>query len=207
MIIIRIILNFSTACKEWGLFAGIIIKSPDVKRFGLPEIRISASPSMIFTRASKGAVCSLKPWPLSKAKIVTEPTSFLIISLLTTSSVSQMGRGLGQLGVSQKFTFLLVSTFRYLGVIHQEYLRLRRAAELRCFKPGTNIHTYRTFAYLIGMTLVRSYQQAHRIHNAMLMRGFNGSFPVLEVPVVKKSDYILVVLLVSLGLLMAVIGR
>ena len=40
---------------------------------GLPAIVTSAWPSRPKTRASKGAVCSLKPSPWSKAKTVTVP--------------------------------------------------------------------------------------------------------------------------------------
>ncbi len=132
--------------------------------------------------------------------------TLLIISLLATSSVIKIGQGLNQLGFSSKFTLLLVSSFRYLDVIHQEYLRLRRAADLRCFQPGNNAHTYRTFSYLIGMTLVRSYQRADRIHNAMIMRGFKGTFPSLDTAAAKTSDYILAALLICLSLLLAVIN-
>lgn len=137
-----------------------------------------------------------------KANTIT----LFILSLLATSSVLNIGRGLEQLGLSKKLTLLLVSSFRYLEVIHQEYLRLHRAAVLRCFKPGTNTHTYRTFSYLIGMTLIRSYQQAGRIQKAMIMRGFNGTFPSLNAAAAKPFDYILSALLICLGLFLAVIS-
>ncbi|MDH4317738.1 MAG: cobalt ECF transporter T component CbiQ [Desulfobulbaceae bacterium] len=114
--------------------------------------------------------------------------SLLIISLLSTSSVQRLGNGLRQLGVSVQFTILLLTTFRYLGVIMQEYGRLRRAAKLRRFKPGLSLHTYRTYAYLIAMTFVRSYEQGNRVNNAMIMRGFSGTFPIMDLPS-KNSDY------------------
>lgn len=111
----------------------------------------------------------------------------IITSLLSTSCVQAVGNGLRELGLSAKFTILLLTTFRYVGVIQQEYSRLRRAATLRRFTPGVNLHTYRTFAYLIGMTLVRGNEQAHRVNKAMIMRGFDGDFPVLE-PCSGKSN-------------------
>ena len=114
--------------------------------------------------------------------------SMLIISLLSTSSVQRLGNGLHQLGFSAKFTMLLLTTFRYLGVIMQEYGRLQRAAKLRRFQPKLSLHTYRTYAYLIAMTFVRSYEQGNRVNNAMIMRGFNGKFPIMNLPA-KKSDF------------------
>ena len=137
-----------------------------------------------------------------KANAIT----LLIIALLTTSPVQRLGRGLQQLGAPRKLTVLLLTSFRYLGVIHQEYLRLRRAANLRSFTPATNLHTYRTFSYLVGMTLVKSYERAKRVHNAMIMRGFNGTFPVLDVSVTRPGDYILAIVLVSFALFLTILS-
>ena len=76
---VKIILyGLFTAWSAWGSFAGIIIISPFLTVFLTPEIVISASPSIIWTIASKGAECSDKPWPWSNAKKVTVPNSFLI---------------------------------------------------------------------------------------------------------------------------------
>ncbi len=132
--------------------------------------------------------------------------TLLILCILTTSPVMNIGRGLEQLGFSPKFTLLLVSSFRYLGVIYQEYFKLRRAAELRCFKPSTTSHTYRTYSYLIGMTMVRSYIQAKRIYNAMILRGFSGTFPSMNQTNAKNSDYLLAALFIFVGLMLATLS-
>lgn len=46
-----------------------------VTRWDVPAIEISASPSIITTSASKGAVCSLRPSPASKTNAVTVAAS------------------------------------------------------------------------------------------------------------------------------------
>ena len=61
---------------------------------------------------------------------------------------------------------------------------------MRCFIPATNIHTYRTYGYLFGMTLVRSWNRATRVHQAMLLRGFNGRLIPLAQQTVCKNDII-----------------
>ena len=70
-IITNIISNRSTAFRAWGTFAGIRIISSLPRRCGTPPTVISATPSNTWTRASNGAVCSLRPWALSKANTVT----------------------------------------------------------------------------------------------------------------------------------------
>ena len=126
---------------------------------------------------------------------------FLILTaLLTTSSILDLGHGLKRLHLHHKLILLLLSTYRYLGLIEEEYKKLRRSAALRCFSAKTSIHSYRTYGYLIGMTLIRSYSRSQRIHKAMLMRGFHGDFPLLTVQTTRPADLLLLALLLTGGL-------
>ncbi|MCK5544055.1 MAG: cobalt ECF transporter T component CbiQ, partial [Desulfobulbaceae bacterium] len=75
-----------------------------------------------------------------------------------------------------KLCFLILFLYRYIFVISAEYNRLARAARIRCFKPRTNLHTYKTYAHLFAMTLVKSWNRSQRVREAMLLRGFNGRF-------------------------------
>lgn len=100
------------------------------------------------------------------------------IALLGTSDIFSLAHALIRLRVPKKLIYLFFFFYRYITVIHNEYLRLTKAMKVRCFKPLTNMHTYRTFANLVGMLLVRSYERSQRIYNAMLCRGFRSTFPV-----------------------------
>jgi cobalt/nickel transport system permease protein len=46
----------------------------------------------------------------------------------------------------------------------------------RAFRPAFSLHTYRSYANLVGMLLVRSVDRAERVHAAMLCRGYTGRF-------------------------------
>ena len=111
------------------------------------------------------------------AALITLKTNIIItavLALLTTSTIAELGSGLDRMRFPKKICFILLYSYRYVFVIHQEYLRLFRAAQMRSFSPKTNMHTYRTFAYLFGMTMVKSYNRSQRVHQAMLLRGFSG---------------------------------
>jgi cobalt/nickel transport system permease protein len=71
-------------------------------------------------------------------------------------------------------------SYRYLFVIEQEYQRLLRAVKIRGFVPRTSMHTYRTYAHIIGMLFVRAAARADRVYHAMLCRGFKGQFFCLQ---------------------------
>jgi len=124
----------------------------------------------------------------------------LLTALTATASVADTGRALERLGLPNKLILLLLTTYRYLGRIEQEYQRLRRSAAMRCFSATTSLHTYRTFGYLIGMTLIRSHERSRRVHQAMLLRGFTGRFPLLTEPKTRPTDYVLLGFSITLAL-------
>jgi cobalt/nickel transport system permease protein len=103
--------------------------------------------------------------------------AFLAVTALVASiAPPELGCALQALGLPEKLCHLLLMTHRYLFVIQREYLRLLTSARARGFAPRTNGHTYRTYAWLLGMLLVKSWDRAERVHQAMLCRGFKGKF-------------------------------
>lgn len=90
--------------------------------------------------------------------------------------------------LNNKLTQLLFFFYRYLDVIYLELQRLLNSMKIRGFKPNSNMHTYRTFANLTGMILVRSWERAERIHEAMLCRGFTGKYYSLKEFSINKYD-------------------
>jgi len=111
---------------------------------------------------------------------------------------------MGQLRIPNKMVQLFFFTYRYLHVIHQEYLRMLNALKIRSFQPKTGMHTYRTYAYLVGMLLVRSYDRSERIRDAMLCRGFRGRFYDIREYYLKPFDYAMM-FMVFLALLLIVL--
>jgi len=103
-----------------------------------------------------------------------------VMVLLGTLEAATLGHALSHLYVPDKLAHLLLFTVRYLDVLHRESLRLRAAMKVRGFRPRMNLHTYRSYGYLVGMLLVRSLDRSERILAAMKCRGFQGRFYLLE---------------------------
>ena len=106
--------------------------------------------------------------------------ALVMVSLLGTLSAVTFGHALSHLGVSAKLVQLFLFTVRYTETLKEEYGRLRMAMRARGFRPGSNLHTWRSLGWLIGMLLVRGMRRAERIHDAMLCRGFTGRFPTVR---------------------------
>jgi cobalt/nickel transport system permease protein len=99
-----------------------------------------------------------------------------LIALVATVPVVTLGQAMHELRLPDKLCHLLLFTYRYLYVFEQEFRRLVQAMKIRGFRPRTNLHTYRSYAYLAAMLLVRSHDRAERVFQAMLCRGFRGVF-------------------------------
>jgi cobalt/nickel transport system permease protein len=121
-----------------------------------------------------------------------------LIALLATTPIITLGHALSHLYVPDKLIHLLFFTVRYLQVLHLEYDRLRDAMRIRAFKPGTNVHTYRSLAYLIGMLLIKSFDRADRIRKAMLCRGFHGKYYLLSHFELHRIDVIMLVIMMCI---------
>lgn len=139
------------------------------------------------------------------AALLTLRSNIILIACIcvaSTTSILAIGCAMRQLRLPGKIVQLFFFTYRYLHVIYLEYLRLAKALKIRGFQPNTRVHTYRTYAYLIGMLLVRSYERSERIRNAMLCRGFRGRFYNLTEFSLKPFDFISsFVMLTVLGLI------
>lgn len=130
--------------------------------------------------------------------ILTMKSNAIILAnlgLLSTSSLVSLAHALSHMKIPAKLIHIFFFCLRYIHVLQMEYNRLRNAMKIRCFRPGTNMHTYRSYANLVGMLLVNSYERSNRIYNAMKCRGFNGRYYVLDHFEHRRSDTILMAVL------------
>jgi len=141
----------------------------------------------------------------ARISIKSNAIMVILIALVASTSILTLGHAMHELRVPKKIVHLFFFTYRYIHVIHREYLRLVSAMKVRGFRPGTNVHTYKTFAYLVGMLLVRSSDRAERVHNAMLCRGFSGNLYSLSEFSLKTRDMISLILMLALILALGVL--
>ncbi len=127
------------------------------------------------------------------------------IAILGTSEVFSLAHALVHLKVPQKLVYLFFFFYRYISVLHEEYTTLRRAIRMRSFVPSTTIHTYKTYAYLVGMLIVQSYDRSQRIYHAMLCRGFTGKFPIITHFHMHSRDYVFSGLMLTVTACLAVL--
>jgi cobalt/nickel transport system permease protein len=65
-------------------------------------------------------------------------------------------------------------TYRYAFTLVWELTRVRWALATRGFRGRVNLHSQRTLAHVIGVSLIRSLERTERIYQSMLCRGYRG---------------------------------
>lgn len=117
-----------------------------------------------------------------------------LLALVGTLEASVLGHALARLRMPEKLVHLLLFTVRYLDVISREYKSMRKAMKARAFVPRNNMHTWRSFGYLIGMLLVRSLERSERIYAAMKCRGYCGKLYLFDTMHWQVRDTCLIVI-------------
>jgi len=101
--------------------------------------------------------------------------------------------------------------YRYLFVLLDEALRLRRARAARCAQGGQRaggslLWRGRVAGGLVGNLLLRSFERSERIYNAMQARGFTGELKMFGRPAVAGEDVYLLAAWVSFLILTLVVA-
>ena len=143
------------------------------------------------------AIAAVGPWQVTAegvqqaAKIVITANAVVlaVFALVGTIEPAVFASALRALGVPAKIAHMLMLTTRYIAVFESEYARLRLAMRARAFRPGGNLHTWRSLGYLFGMLLVHSFGRAERIVDAMNCRGFAGRLAAPERPPLAAADW------------------
>jgi len=99
------------------------------------------------------------------------------LGLLATTPFHGVLEGLARLRVPRAFVIQLAFLYRYLWVLLDELMRMRRARAARDGGLGPWSLRFRSHAGVVGVLFLRTYDRAERIYWAMASRGFDGRLP------------------------------
>ena len=119
------------------------------------------------------------------------------LSLLACTGMNRLGAAMQRLGVPRVFVVQILFLYRYLFVISDHAVRMKRSADMR--SAGRPLR-FRVYGSMIGHLLLRAMDRAERVHRAMVARGFNGEMRVLHPPAFRWSDAAFVVVCLLLFL-------
>ena len=96
-----------------------------------------------------------------------------LILLTSTTKLTNLLHGLGQLHMPRVMVMILSFMYRYLFVLVDEVMRMKQARDSRNF-GGKRLWQIRTIGNMVGTLFIRSYERGERVYAAMVARGFDG---------------------------------
>lgn len=114
-----------------------------------------------------------------------------LLVLVATTGVPALGRAAGALGAPRIFVSQLLALYRYLFLLTEETQRTLRAYRLRA--PDERAPGWRVFARILGQLLLRAVARARRVYDAMLCRGFDGTWRLIDRPRMGARDWLFIV--------------
>lgn len=102
-----------------------------------------------------------------------------LILLTSTTKLTNLLKGLEQLGMPRVMVMILSFMYRYIFVLVDEVMRMKQARDSRNF-GGRRLWQLRTIGNMVGTLFIRSYERGERIYAAMMARGFDGQTRILD---------------------------
>ncbi len=121
----------------------------------------------------------------------------LMLVLLASAPLEDTLKAAHALRVPGLLVQLAVLTYRYVFVLAGELARLRVALRVRGYRNRADRHSYRTVGHVAGTLLVRGYERAERVGQAMRCRGFDGRFRSLAESRTRPADVLAFLALAS----------
>lgn len=146
--------------------------------------------------ACKGPAWEIGPLQLSKAgslqglHVLIKALAIFSLMLVvwSTAAVESTMKAAHALHVPGLVVQLLALTYRYIFLVGEELRRLRIALRARGYRNRANLHSYKTIGHVAGSLLVRGYERAERVSQAMRCRAFDGNFRSLADFQTRRAD-------------------
>jgi cobalt/nickel transport system permease protein len=167
---------------------------------GLAPFVLTAVILLPFTRPGDGTVSAairLGGWQLRlyQAGLLAAKTLILktvlcggtSVLLVSTTPFSGLLRAMERMHFPRLLLAIIAFLYRYLFLLHGEFLRLTRAARSRNWEAGPLRVRLSAAGGIVGSLFLRTYDRGERVYTAMLARGYDGRFRTLSEPPVRPA--------------------
>jgi cobalt/nickel transport system permease protein len=144
----------------FALFLPVVVRGSEEETWRLGPLSLSLP----------GLILALRL--LAKATAIL---TFMLV-LLATAPPEATFKAAHALHVPGLLVQLAMLTVRYTFLFGSELARMRVALRVRGYRNQVSRHCYRTIGHVAGTLLVRGYERAERVGQAMRCRGFDGRF-------------------------------
>lgn len=96
-----------------------------------------------------------------------------------------------KLKVPDKLTSIFFFVAKFIIIIKQEYAITKDVMKTRNFKAKSNLFSYKIYANVIGMMIVKCFDRADKLKSAMILRNFQGKIYQSKEDKFSKTDFLI----------------
>ncbi|NLI12338.1 MAG: cobalt ECF transporter T component CbiQ [Peptococcaceae bacterium] len=113
-------------------------------------------------------------------------TVLAALTVIATTGMNRISFALRLLFVPRVLVLQLLLTYRYISVLMEEVARVLRAYHMRA--PLHKGVRYNAWGSLAGNLLIRTFERAQNVYQAMVLRGFTGEYKTGGAPKITITD-------------------
>jgi len=129
--------------------------------------------------------------------------ALLLFALLIfyNKTLFDIATGMQTLRVPNKLSSLFFFVAKFVIIIKEELSITKKALKVRNFKSKTSIYSYKIYANIIGMVIVKCFDRANKLKDTMILRNFTGKIYQSKSEKFSKIDFaILFIVFFSLSI-------
>lgn len=100
-----------------------------------------------------------------------------------------------------RLSLTLFFSVKYIEILQRESLKLKESLKLRNFQPKVNIFTFKTYAYLFGTLIIKSFDRIEKFEETLKLRCHKLSIKSHLNLNFKSVDYLFIVVIFSTTIL------
>ncbi len=116
---------------------------------------------------------------------------FFTFLLFDKRDIFEITASLSSLGLPTKLSTLFFFVAKFIFIIKNEFQIIKKALLVRHFKRKTTLFTYKIYANIVGMLVVKCFERADKLKKAMILRNFGGKIYYAGENSVTKMDLVL----------------
>ncbi len=129
-----------------------------------------------------------------------------MIVLALSTKFSNLLKALENMKCPKLMTMILAFMYRYIYVLADELMRMKRARDSRTVGGKRWFHI-KALANMLGVLFIRAYERGERVYLAMCSRGFNGQIRTLQNFKLTKTDFCFLLTIAILLIVIRTIGK
>ncbi|HIP29440.1 MAG TPA: hypothetical protein EYG93_11110 [Sulfurospirillum arcachonense] len=124
-----------------------------------------------------------------------------VLLIFYNKTLFDIATGMQTLRVPDKLSSLFFFVAKFVIIIKEEFAITKKVMRVRNFRSKTSIFSYKIYANVIGMMIVKCFDRAQKLKNTMILRNFQGKIYQSKSEKFRTIDFvILLTVILSLSI-------